>query len=300
MQKVYVVAGPMEGHSFAVKTDGMLIGRSPKNDFQIKDPTVSRRHLSIIIKGDCLFIEDLKSENGTYLSGNRLTPGIEYEILEGAPVVIGRSVLGIGAGCVESVQPFLNAIGLHKELNESGSRPVENRAKTAPENIGLIYKVSNLLMELEGIDEILERLLDWILDLLKRVDRGAIILVDPDTRQVNRVVSKSKKPVRDKKEVYSQEIVARVVREDKPVVIENAHEEAEGDFARTFRLLKIKSVMCIPLISGRHAIGALYVDSIDKPYGFRNGDLFLLSDLSCRITPIIERALLFDALEDVD
>ena len=88
--------------------------------------------------------------------------------------------------------------------------------------------------------------------------------------------------------------------EDKAVVIANSHEEAGNDFARTFRLLKIKSVMCIPLISASHAIGALYVDSVDKPYGFRNGDLFLLGDLSCRITPIIEQALLYAALADGD
>ena len=300
MRKVYVVAGPMEGHSFEIKTEAMFIGRSPRNDFQIKDPTVSRRHLSIIAKGKCFYIADLESENGTFLSGNKLTPGVEYEIEEGAPVVIGRSVLGLGAACVEAVQPFLDSIGLQKELKESGSLPVENRGKTAQENIGLIYKVSNLLMELEGVDEILEKLLEWILDLLKRVDRGAIILVDPDTREVTRVAAKSRKPLKNDPEVYSQEIVSQVIHEDRPVVITNSRDQTGSDFARTFRLLKIKSVMCIPLISGSHAIGALYVDSLDKPYGFRNGDLFLLSDLSCRITPIIEQALLYAALEDGD
>ncbi len=298
MCKVYVVAGPMEGHSCEIKTHAMFIGRSPQNDFQIKDPTVSRRHMRIITRGESFFIADLESENGTYLSGSRLTPGVEYEIREGAPVVIGRSVLGLGAGCVEAVQPFLASIGLHKELNESSSPPVENRAGTAQGNIGLIYKVSNLLMGLEGIDEILEKLLDSILELLKRVDRGAIILVDSDTRRVTKVVSKSKIPIQGTTEVYSREIVDRVIQGDKAVVITNSQEVTGNDFARTFRLLKIKSAMCIPLLSGPHAIGALYVDSLDRPYGFRNGDLFLLSDLSCRITPIIEQALLYAALED--
>ena len=300
MRKVYVVAGPMEGHSFEITSDAMFVGRSPKNDFQIKDPTVSRRHVSIIVRGNSFFISDLKSENGTFLSGNRLTPGKEYEFEEGAPVVMGRSVLGLGAGCVEAVQPFLDSIGLHKELNESSSAPVENRGRTAQGNIGLIYKVSNMLSELESLDEILEKLLQWILDLLKRVDRGAIILIDPDTGNPTRIVSKSKKPIEDSAEVYSQEIVDRVIHEDRAVVITNSREEAGSDFARTFRMLKVKSVMCLPLISEARAIGALYVDSIDKPYGFRNGDLFLLSDLSCRITPIIEQAMLYASLDDGD
>ena len=69
MSKIYIVSGPDKGRSFDIKGDTICIGRSPGNNIQIKDKSVSRKHLKIIRRGDKYFVEDLKSKNGTFING---------------------------------------------------------------------------------------------------------------------------------------------------------------------------------------------------------------------------------------
>ncbi len=59
-----------------------IIGRSQDCDYVIFDPKnrVSRKHLEIINNGSSFTIKDLKSLNGTYVNGNKITPNQEIII----------------------------------------------------------------------------------------------------------------------------------------------------------------------------------------------------------------------------
>jgi GAF domain-containing protein len=57
--------------------------------------------------------------------------------------------------------------------------------------------------------------------------------------------------------------------------------------------------MCVPLISKAEIRGVIYVDSLQKPYGFRREDLSLLTALSSPAAIAIENALLHERLEKV-
>jgi len=49
-----------------------IIGRDPKARVWLDSPSVSRRHASIRIEGDCVTLEDLGSKNGTHLRNARV------------------------------------------------------------------------------------------------------------------------------------------------------------------------------------------------------------------------------------
>ncbi|CCC82530.1 FHA domain-containing protein [Thermoproteus tenax] len=70
----------------------VTVGRSLENDVVILDPSVSRRHLRVIIARDGLIIEDLQSTNGTYLlpKGERINVA---KVGREALVKIGESIL---------------------------------------------------------------------------------------------------------------------------------------------------------------------------------------------------------------
>lgn len=59
----------------------------------------------------------------------------------------------------------------------------------------------------------------------------------------------------------------------------------------TLKVLKIQSVMCIPLMRRSKVFGVIYVDSLSRPYGFRWDDLLLFSDFSRRLALVLENAL---------
>ena len=63
--------------------ENFCIGRTPENDLEVKDSLISRRHTSIIKKGDRYIIYDLGSSNGTYVNREK----IEMKVLEDGDVV---------------------------------------------------------------------------------------------------------------------------------------------------------------------------------------------------------------------
>jgi adenylate cyclase len=70
--------------------DAFSIGRTPENDIEIKDSLISRRHTSIVRKGDRHVVYDLGSSNGTFVNRER----IESKTLENGDVIrVGETEL---------------------------------------------------------------------------------------------------------------------------------------------------------------------------------------------------------------
>lgn len=118
MTKLYVLDGPDKGRTFELEGDAIYVGRSPDNHIRLKDTYVSRKHLRIIRRGSGLFIEDLDSTNGSFVDGEPISPGIELEIKEGVPIMIGISVICLGEGCLGEVKAFLDSMNVSKVSKE--------------------------------------------------------------------------------------------------------------------------------------------------------------------------------------
>ena len=296
MTKLYILEGPNKGQSFDLKTDTVYIGRSPDNDIQMRDRFVSRKHLEISKRDNKFFLKDLKSENGTYVDGELIKPSREFEVKEGLPISIGMSVLCLGKGCSEYILAFLDSIQLSQELSEKVGKTQKDRPMTAKKNMELIYKVSDVLGQPLDINEMLEKILEYIFDLLKRIDRGAIILINEETGETMQVIIRFREGLDGGAMKYSQAVVDHVTETGKPVMIPDAHAEDASELVDTLELMEIGSVMCVPLISKSAIRGVIYVDSLEKPYGFRREDLLLLTALSSPAAIAIENALLHKRL----
>ena len=75
---------------------GLTIGRHPQLcQRTIDDPTVSRRHLRVGLRGGQLFAEDVNSLNGTLLDGQELMPFQAVVLREDQTLTLGRSVLRV-------------------------------------------------------------------------------------------------------------------------------------------------------------------------------------------------------------
>ena len=114
MNRLYVAEGPDKGQALELKGKVIYMGRSPDNDVRMTDRTVSRKHLKVVRRDKRYFVEDLKSKNGTYVNGEQIKPGIEVEVHEGHPIVIGMSVLCLGKGCLDLVKNYLDSFKAHE------------------------------------------------------------------------------------------------------------------------------------------------------------------------------------------
>ena len=287
MHKLHVLNGPEMGQAFELKDALTYVGRSEDNDIRIENKIVSRRHLKIVQRENRFFVTDLKSENGTFIGGDLISPGLEVEVEEGRPITIGMCMICLGEAPPEQTMPFLDPIGFTEDMAEQSGIFAAPRDKTNQKRLEFLYKVSKVIKEDLPINKTLEKILEYILDLLKRIDRVAFILVDPETEKVLDVVSKSKKPTAD---TYCADVVKQVLEDRKPVAFLNVQTEEDSGLVDTLRILKIESVMCIPMFSHSQLIGLIYVDSLERPHGFRKEDLSLFTDLSQITALAVQRA----------
>jgi GAF domain-containing protein len=160
---------------------------------------------------------------------------------------------------------------------------------TAQRNMELMIRVSDLLTRSTNIRDTLKEILDCVFDLLVRIDRAAIILLDPEKAKIKEVIYRMREGVEDQR--FSTEVLEHVMQLKEAFMISDADTEEREDVPDTLKLLNIKSVMCVPLMNRGKLMGVLYVDSITKPYGFRGEDLHLLSALSSPVALAIENAL---------
>lgn len=89
---VFVEEAPIDGLERPA-APGMTIGRDGC-DVELNDPDVSRRHAVIRQIDDGLAIEDLRSKNGTFVNGRRVS-GI-VQIAAGDRIRFGNTVWRVG------------------------------------------------------------------------------------------------------------------------------------------------------------------------------------------------------------
>ncbi len=300
MPKLYILKGADKVQSLELKTSPTSIGRSPENDIQLNDGSVSRRHLEISWKADRFIITDLNSKNGTIVNGKRIAPGREFEVREGIPIAIGRMVISLGKPCPEEKLDTIDSTNLSKEFSDQAQAYLQDRPLTPQRNMEFIYKASSALMQSvninEDIHEILGTILSYLLDLLQRVDRGVFILFDSETKEVSGLIPILKQSNGDSARAYSRTIVERVMRERKAVMMLDTQRVDKADLSKSMEIMKVRSVMCVPLISRSQVKGVIYVDSLNQPYGFRREDLSLLTALSIPAALAIENASLQSSL----
>jgi hypothetical protein len=286
-----IIGGPLKGKAFKIENETIFIGRSSKNDIQIKDATISRKQVKLYRIGSKLFLEDLKSTNGSWLNDSLVFPGEGFEVGEGDIITLGNSVMLVTD---DSPSPVLkrrdDAPSRPKTGTEGPRRPERERREQASRNLELIYSVSKLIRSRLDLREMLEKVLEAVLETLPRIDRTALILLDKE--KIGDVINRSRKEMKDADGRYSHTIVERVIREKKAVRMSNTGFEAPSDLSASVSTLKIGSLLCVPLVSNEKTYGVLYVDSLSGPYGFRKDDLLMLNAMSGALALRIENARL--------
>ena len=288
MTDLVILNGPEIGKTLRVREGVVFLGRSLDNDIRIEDKTVSRKHLKIESLRDKHFVTDLSSRNGTFYNGKYVVPGHEVEVEEGVPLAIGMTVICFGKGCREQIVPFLDTVSLIREKQRKGEASEDKRERTEQKREDMLSKVSLTLKDSGAFKEILEKVLGHIFQHLKKIDRGAFVLVDPETLQTLEIICKVNRSSKDVSESFSEEVVQSVLKGGKPLIFSKGYTEDRSALVETLEVKKIESVMCIPLINGPRIMGAMYVDSVKRPDGFRKDDLLILLDIGQRVALAVE------------
>jgi diguanylate cyclase (GGDEF)-like protein len=85
-----VLTGSSTGQMYKVPKV-VAIGRAPSCEVRIDDDGLSRTHARVRVEGEAAWVEDLKSRNGTYVNGTRISG--TSELHEGDKVQVGRGTV---------------------------------------------------------------------------------------------------------------------------------------------------------------------------------------------------------------
>ena len=297
--QLYVLNGPRRGESYRLIQGTNYVGRSIDNDVRIEDKTVSRKHLRIFRDKDKCFITDLKSRNGTFYRGSFIAPGASIEVEPGFPIALGMAVLCLGESCADEIMPFPELLGLAVESTEDETSAADRRRRPNQKRMEFVLKLADVFRENLPIRETQEKILRHVLRFLKRIDRASFVLIDPETRKTRLVTSRSKKSHGDPSVAYCREVITQVIKTRRPIVVSNVETEQQSKLVDTLKVLKILSVMCVPLIYRSQVLGAMYVDSLERPYGFRRDDLLLFMDLSQRVAIGLENIRMVSEISSI-
>jgi putative methionine-R-sulfoxide reductase with GAF domain len=292
MPRLYISEGPMKDQTFDFEKKTVFIGRSSRNDIQISDKMISRKHLKISKTGGSFCVEDLRSTNGTLLNGDMVVPGQGYEVTERDTIVIGNTVIQLG-GISPNKTLDIKDLGLpspKSEPNEIENSVRERRSRSA-KNLQLIYKASELLEQSLGINDILEKVLDSLFDTLPRIDGVSILLFDDKEKKIKEVIARSRQNNSRNAIQYSKTVLDRVAQDGKAVKVSNTTYNAQPENLERMDTLQIRSVLCVPMVINTKVSGAIYVDSLRGPYdSSRKEDLLLLNSLSGFVAAAIEKS----------
>jgi transcriptional regulator with GAF, ATPase, and Fis domain len=90
-----VVEGPDRGARVTVRGGAARIGSAAGNELRLADPTVSRLHCELRVRGDVVTLRDHGSTNGTLVAGLRVR---DADLPAGALVRVGKSVVRVEVG----------------------------------------------------------------------------------------------------------------------------------------------------------------------------------------------------------
>jgi signal transduction histidine kinase len=290
------------------------VGRASSNTIELSHGGVSRIHASISLENGQHILTDLNSRNGTFVNNkrtNQATLSHNDKIFFGnrgfifltepaevahAPSDIdfdGEDTVTISEEEIEQSELFANSanVAAHNFLEPSPSEKIQ--AEQAHKRLSLLYQLSESLRTAKNDDEILDKGLELIFKALPSAGRAAAMLKSETTGslEVRAVRYRDQKP--DECVIpVSRPVIDRVVKDQVAVVSGNVADDSRFNDSESIVIQNIESFICVPLINGKHVIGAIHIDTKDYDNPFVQNDMEFTAAVSNELALSIENCRL--------
>jgi transcriptional regulator with GAF, ATPase, and Fis domain len=282
------IGGPLKGAAFSLPAGEVSIGRDSSNQLWAPDPALSRRHCLVVASGEQVSIRDLGSRNGTLVNG---VPVEQQQMRHGDQIYIGDSVLLFLLN-EDGEHPTRNPVEFQDTAAFEGS-PLLLRAEDSlflqPEktvaslpasarrarDLNSLLKIATGIGGIRDQDSLQWQLLGFIFDVVP-AERGAVLLCDnpeefTSTAAWDRVRGPGH-PVR-----VSRTVVQRALKERIGLVVSDVLENEALRQVKTLVELKVRSLLCVPLLAAGRVLGAIYLDSTSPTAQFDEDHLQVMT-----------------------
>jgi phosphoserine phosphatase RsbU/P len=313
------VTGELAGTLVDLKSDVTVIGRLPECDVILATNGVSRRHAEIRKVGTSVFLVDLDSLNKTLVNGTALKGGVEHLLKENDRInICGVEFIYYAALPPKTKDPEPAAdlmVVTESDGRENNpefrtleaSRSITMASAVRPEvKLKAILEISRSLSSALRIDAVAPRILDSLMEIFPGAERLFLMLQDPSSKRLVRKAFKFRPQKRTsftrtvpEDEVptsISRSIVDYVLGQKKAVLSQDAGEDKNLSGSASIADLKIRSVMCVPLLTPDNmALGILQLDTSDRRQ-FNEDDLDVLLAVASQAAISIQNASMYESL----
>ncbi len=251
--------------TFELRKSVVTFGRSHTCTVPVDDPALSRTHCQFEVEGDGCFVRDLNSRNGTMVGGESVD---RFELEDGSEITIGNTqITFLGRGDVGSYTCVPSKTTSWTESlfvrGKKAPKKVEVGREATGQEIARLKRLLEINRQIAAEIEP-ERVLSTILDsAVEFVDaeRGFLMTVEEEELYIPVARDFWRKDIPAPAFEVSRSIALEVVRRGKSVVTEDASEDGRFEEMVSVYNLKIRSVLCVPLINQTKIVGAIYLDN---------------------------------------
>lgn len=263
-----------EPQKYTLKPGGNTIGRHPNNDIVIAEPSASRQHARIDYNRstDTALLQDLTSTNGTYINRRRLSYTYRLQHLD--MIRIGSSTINVVIRGTD--EPLDTVRGPQKFTRERLLEALDHHTV-------LMYQISERLNTVMNLSDCLEEIA-FLMKQAMGADKCKVILAE----QFEEMEDFG----------FPSTLAQSAISEKSAVVIPDMAQSDAAQDSESATLLKIKSALCVPIMTENEIIGLIYMyKSRPDSRPFTNTDLQVAIAISHQAALTIQRVNLLNKVQ---
>jgi len=261
------------------------VGRDASNPIQLHDTEVSRRHAEIRRDGAHFTVSDLGSSNGTYVNGTQVQ---QHVLTSGDRVQIGSTLMlftdpGDSAAAAADLSAKIDIVSrghvadgsrIVRSMSQHEGSEIFNLGLEGPpspwlararSNLQIMYHTAMAVSHTLDIDQLLGRIMQLIFEWVE-ADRGCIMLVDAETKELEPKVRRNRKGISsDDKLTISKTILDYVIQHNEGVLTSDAREDDRWKPAASILQMGIREAICAPMQGRYGVVGLIYIDTSLTP-----------------------------------
>jgi adenylate cyclase len=261
---------------FYLTKDGVIIGKLPDNDIELKDNTVSRQHCRLQRSGKSYRLSDMNSTNGCYVNGRR----IQSKVLEvGDKITVGRTILSFlaiskGESYRDSNDQKISMMVPLDELVKAEKKP--KLKSEEPNFLVSLTALGKSLIASQDIDESFHKLGDLIFQFV-HPEKIFIFYYDEKQNDIHLKYTYFMQAQKDDVVNISKTIALKAIHEKVAILSSNTRNDSRFDSSNSIIMYGITSAMSIPIWTKDSIYGLIYVDTTSYTQVFGEKDLEIMS-----------------------
>lgn len=291
--KLIAIAGALEGKSFAIVEDEIIIGRDRSNSLWINDASVSRKHCCLIKQTNEFHLKDLQSHNGTRVNS---IPIQERKLEHGDLIAVGDSLFLFLSHDEEQVESSATTVHLYQEMPNSQSTiqlRIEDAIYLHPEKVlaalpttarivrdlNALLHISNAVNSIQQLEPLQQALLESIFEVVPA--ERALLLISSNAPDEFKIAMEKQRFSSDYQPLSaSRTIVHHVIQEGIAILSNDILSNSSFNETQSLIASQARSILCIPLTIFGKVFGAIYLDTTDTANPFDENHLQLVTAIA--------------------